>query len=236
MADGDKYLIPHQEDLPLPLGRAGVWHDPRNREHRALGQVSQTTPTERKRPWHGNHVYDQIGPSCTVGAGVGVAMTMPFRQKFKQFYDHVDTEQERHDFYVRVKKYDPWEGENYDGSSTDAPFRLMRELGWITGWKWLFGLNELRTFLQFYGAVSVGTLWPRSFFYPNKKGELEWVDADGIAGGHAWRITFYDPDTRRYRKVGTWGRGWGENGRAWVREETMERLLAENGEAATIVL
>lgn len=235
MSDGDLIYIPSQEDLPLPLGRSLVWHDPRNRNFRALDRPLRL-PHDPKQPWYTRDVFDQLGPSCTAAAAVGVLRTSPFRDLMKSHWTGYDTEQERHDLYKLAQQHDPWEGEAYEGSSTDAPFKVLRNAGIIQEWRWLFGLAEVRQWLKEDGACAVGTNWYRSMFSPDNNGTIHIRDEEGVAGGHAYRLVYYDEDDKRYRKVGSWGRPWGDNGRAWIEEEDLERLLEEQGEAVTVVI
>ncbi|HXH35010.1 MAG TPA: hypothetical protein VNJ54_11425, partial [Plantibacter sp.] len=74
------YLIPTADDLPYPLGRAGVHHDPANLLFRALVEPPPRRSTPNI-PWYTRDVFDQgATSSCTAQAAVGVLRTAPFRR------------------------------------------------------------------------------------------------------------------------------------------------------------
>ena len=83
--------------------------------------------------------------------------TTPFASQFKERPAY-DTGDERHALYKAAQAIDPWPGDDYDGTSTDAPFRILRDRGSITKWQWLFGERELREWLTWYGPAVVGTV------------------------------------------------------------------------------
>lgn len=232
MSDGDSHLLPADPQHADRLGRAGVHHDPRNRQWRALDIPPRTATGSR--PWHSVFVADQLGPSCTAAAAVGLLETQPHTVPHRSHRIGYDTEQERFALYREAQKVDPWQGENYEGSSGDAPLRVLRDRGVIREWRWLFGLVEVREYLQTRGPVSVGTVWLESMMQA-RRGRLEVIPESGAVGGHQWRIVGYNPSRFLYRMVNSWGRGWGEGGRAWVNETDLEWLLAQQGDAVTVV-
>ncbi len=232
MSDGTLIHIPTDPDAPYPLGRSIVWHDPQNRLHRANPLMSLP---DRSRTHVTVDVYDQQGSSCTMQSAIGVLRTTPNTRAFKQFRDRYDTEAERHAGYLRAQAYDPWPGgePSYEGSSTDAPFKLLREEGIISGWKWLFGFHEVKQWVMHHGPVSVGTNWYEGMFYPDSKGVIK--PTGQVAGGHAWRIVGFNLKSHQFRLVNSWSRQWGQYGRAWIHEDDLGRLLSEQGEAVTVV-
>lgn len=244
MADGTLEYLPTVDGLEHPLGRSVVWHDPRNRAHRALDVLPKVT--DGRSLWWTRDVYDQQGSSCTMQAAAGVMATSPFRldPQVRQNLQHWDTEQERHAGYLRAQRLDPWPGGEdhtpfYEGSSTDAPFKLLRELGHIAGWAWYFGIGEIIEGLRTRGAVSVGTKWNRQMFYPRQRSDGSYVYEAGdrqVVGGHARRWVGYDPEAKEFDEVNSWGRGFGRQGRVRVPLALAEELVADQGEAATIVL
>lgn len=236
MSDGQLEHIPTAPLVPFPLGRSILWHDARNRQHRALDATPAVTRRARTVPWRTRDTFDQIGPSCTVAANIGLCRTAPLFDRFRRWWPQYDTEQDRFAFYAdEVRKWDPWPGEDYEGSSTDAPAKALRSRGQIAAWKWLFGEAELEEWVTFYGPAAVGTVWYDSMFTPDANAYLTVDSRSGVAGGHAWRIIFYSRKRRAYRMNQSWGLDWGEHGRAWVRQDDMRHLLAADGEAMTIM-
>lgn len=231
MSDGATYLIPADPANPHPLGRH-VHHDPRNRDHRAL--VTPPVKSVREFPtWASRTVFDQGSESsCTAQASAGLLFTAPFASQARQDRLRFDQPAERLDLYREAQKVDPWPGEAYEGSSTDAPFRVMRTLGVIQSWKWLFGIDEIREWLRWFGPVAVGTVWLDGMFEPNPRGFLE--VSGNVAGGHAYRLVSYSARRAAFRVVNSWGRGWGDAGRVWIAAADLGALIANDGDAVTV--
>lgn len=226
------YLIPTPDgaQLPHPLGRH-VHHDPRNANWRALVKPPPRA-VKPYRAWPSSVVWDQGNSSrCTEEAATGLLRTAPFSSTFtgrSKFY----TTDQREAAYLRWQQYDPWAGTPHDGSSTDAPFQGLRAEGEIESWHWLFGEAEVREYVTWYGPVVVGTEWLQQMFYPSLSGYLQ--VAGQVAGGHAYRLVQYSKTHDAYRMVNSWGRGWGDNGRAWLRSGDLATLLAADGDAVTL--
>lgn len=231
MIDNKVELIPTDPSNPYPLGRAGVSHDERNAQFRAL----VAPPARASKPgqsWYTRDVYNQgQSPQCAAEAAVGVLRTAPFRTNFTEHTMFDDTE-ERRQLYKRAQAVDPWQGDAYEGTSTDAPMKVLRAEGVITSYRWLFGEADLWEWVQWFGPAVVGTIWTRDMFTPDPNGYLNPTGPD--AGGHAWRVVQAHAQRQAYRMVNSWGRGWSESGRAWVRRADMAALLARDGEAVTI--
>lgn len=231
MPDGLLEYLPERDGNPYPLGRNIIWHDPRNRQFRAL--AAPPAAPRRRLTWHSRDVYDQgIDPSCTAEAAVGVCRTQPNTAPFGRARGLYDESGERYTLYREAQKVDPWPGEDYDGSSTDAPFRVLRDRGHITGWRWLFGADEVIEWLELYGPCAVGTKWTTGMFTPDDKGVVRLHGQ--VAGGHAYRLVGHNARKGMTRCVNSWGRGWGDNGRFWIADSDLRDLLADNGEAVTV--
>ena len=232
--DGDLIEIPVDPEARYPLGRRGVWHDPRNRLHRALDQVALEP---RNRTWNTSHVFLQDRSYCAAETAVGVSVTSPFAKPFKQWWPNYDTEEKRFQLYRRAQTIDPFPGEDpeSEGTSTDAPFKILRNEGAISAWKWLFGVEECREWAMHYGPFGVGTNWLESMWEVGKDGYLNVDAATPIAGGHAWRIIGYSHSRKAFRMVNSWGKTWGDRGRAWVHYDSLDYLLQSQGEAVTVI-
>lgn len=236
MSDGLLEHLPTHPDVPHPLGRSVVWHDPRNREHRAIDRLADAPAP---RPWWARHAFDQGGSSCTMQAAAGVGFTSPFRLKLRALLAAYATEAQRHAGYLRAQRFDPWAGgePEYEGSSTDAPFKLLRSEGLIGGWDWVFGVEELRRVSRVLGPVSVGTVWLWSMFDVDRSDYVVVDRSSGEAGGHAYEHLWYDQADDEHVILNSWGRPWGSDGRARIRGKDMRYLLEDlQGEACTIRL
>lgn len=220
------------KELPHPLGRL-LHHDPRNKDFRALVKPPPRSPTAKNLGWFSNIVFDQGDtPRCTTEAAVGLLHTNPYRPQHVPDQKLLDEPAERQAFYLASQDFDPYPGHDYDGTSTDAPFKLLRNRGLISAWRWLFGEDEVREYLRWYGPVVVGTVWLMDMFNPTKKGFLNVTGEE--AGGHAYRIIQYSPTRNAYRMINSWGQSWGQDGRAWIAAVDLAALLSNNGEAVTI--
>lgn len=234
MADGDVYILPTRRVPRYPLGRRGPNHDPANRLFRALVEP----PPRRARPYKSwvrlrRDVYDQgTESSCTAQAAVGVIRTSNNNRKgFDQFASY-DDPGERFALYRAAQTVDPWPGDDYDGTSTDAPFRVLRDRGAISSWRWLFGEDELCEWVRWYGPAAIGIEWYNAMFDPDDRGFI--TPTGGFAGGHAISVVGYDYDDESYELVNSWGLGWGRSGRCRLTKANMVSLLAADGEAVTI--
>lgn len=233
MSDGDVLVIPTQPDLPFPLGRYGVNHDPANRNWEALQMVTPPERTDKPgQSWLTRRLFDQgSSPRCTAEAATGLLVTKPYLGTFTGWRKY-DSPDERQALYLTSQDYDPWPGHDYDGTSTDAPLKVLRERGEISSYRWLFGETQLRRWVTDYGPAFVGTYWLMDMFYPADNGVLS-VSGE-VAGGHAYRIVQANARMRAYRVVNSWGKSWGQSGRAWIRFDDMARLLADEGDAVTV--
>jgi hypothetical protein len=224
------------------LGRSIVNHDPRNRLFSAVNLLGTLEPQARPgAPWFTRDVYDQQGPSCTAQTAIGVCRTGSANYRlFRPFWPDYDTEFERHDLYETSKDYDPWDGNNYDGTSTDAPFRLLAKREQIAEWRWLFGVDQLWNWVHNYGPAAAGTIWTTEMFRPRTDGHIT-PDGEPV-GGHAYRIVQAQErrsgghTQRRFRVVNSWSRNWGQNGRCWIDYDSMGELLAQDGEVVVPTL
>lgn len=233
MPEGLVQPIPYDPlSVPHRLGRAMAHHDPRNRLFRALDAPPRPPRGTRNIPWWRRSIFDQLSDDCTMNAAIGVLReTHPHRLTYKGKLDAFDTAEERVAGYEASKEFDPWPGSDYAGTSTDAPFRLLRSLGIIDEWRWLFGFEEMKEWLIHFGPCAVGTNWYDEMFYPDEKGRI--TIGGGVAGGHAYETLYWSPRFGT-RVPQTWGSGWGDNGRCWIPDEIMIQLLSEQGEVVTL--
>ena len=175
--------------------------------------------------------------------GCGLLITLPFRYEHQPDRPLFDTEAERFAYYQqKVQLADPWPGGElwtpgqpggfYEGSSTDAPFICFRNDGLISGWKFLFGEEELWEYVSFYAPAGVGTIWTEGMFWPDSNGYLHPSGRD--AGGHAYEIVWASWARQAYRIINSWSTAWGQLGRAWISRADMRSLLAADGEAVAV--
>lgn len=234
MSDG---LLTYIEDKTNgKLGRNVVWHAPENRAYPARGVLFADDAEPRTKTWWTRDVWDQNGhSSCTAESATGCLVTSPFRMYLDRTnLTAYDESSERYALYRYAQNYDPWEGTDYEGSSTNAPFKVLREREQIQEWRWCFGLDDVLRTVSWHGPVSAGTVWTDQMFRPDSRGLIE---AKGeVMGGHAYRVVGVDTRNKLVRCVNSWGRGWGVSGRFVMRWDTLDYLLQQDGEAAAVVL
>jgi hypothetical protein len=184
------------------------------------------------RTWRAGAVLDQgstpqcVAYSCEGFLTAGPVVNKPYKEPA--------------DLYKLAQENDEWPGEDYDGSSVRGGFKAMTALGFIKEYNWAATYEEVAHHVMAVGPVVFGTNWYDSMFDPDKKGYLNIAPGANIAGGHAYLIigvndAFKNPDgsVGRLRMVNSWGRGWGNNGRAWMSSAVADRLLSEYGEGCT---
>lgn len=135
------------------------------------------------------------------------------------------------DIYNGAQRNDEWAGENYDGSSVRGGFKFLQQLGHIGEYGWAWSAEVALQWNLLYGTVILGTNWYRQMFYPDDSG---FVHIGGpIAGGHAYALIGADRVRGVFRILNSWGSDWGQNGRAWIAGEDVQRLIDEDGECCT---
>lgn len=136
--------------------------------------------------------------------------------------------------YVEAQKIDEWPGENYDGTSVRGGAKYLQRVGRIGPYSWAWDATTIRSWLlSDQGTVVVGTNWYNTMFHPDGSGYLH--PTGSLAGGHAYLIVGYSTDREAFRILNSWGREWGQSGRAWVAFEDMNRLISQDGEACTAI-
>jgi hypothetical protein len=137
--------------------------------------------------------------------------------------------------YKLAQTIDPWEGENYEGTSVLAGVKAVQKLhpDKITEYRWAFNLQDVLMTLSYLGPVVIGIPWYTGMFVP---------DADGLikptgwqAGGHAILVKGINIKTGLVRLHNSWGTGWGKGGDCFISFSDLDRLLREQGEACIAV-
>lgn len=168
-------------------------------------------------------------PQCVAYAGMGYLNTSPVRN-VPPFSPA--------ELYHQCQLVDEWPGENYDGTSVRALFKVLTTKGYIDGYQWAFNFDPVLHHVLAVGPVVMGTYWFTQMDTPDANGYL-WPQGS-ILGGHAWLIIGasqirVNPDGTKgaFRMINSWGPDWASHGRAWLTFESLDRLIAEEGEACT---
>lgn len=185
----------------------------------------------RRKMWTASPVLDQLNTSqCVAFATRQWLKSSPIRQ---------DMPMSEREFYIRCQAIDPWpetRDGNDEGTSVRASMQTLVSLGLASSYSWAFSIEPVVMHLLANGPMIVGSEWTIESFTPDRWGYIHFGGTP--VGGHAWLLAGCDrerlnPDGTKgaLRMINSWGRGWGQNGRAWVSMGEMD-LLLRNGEAA----
>lgn len=140
-------------------------------------------------------------------------------------------------FYNECQRIDEWPGEDYEGTSVRAAFKLLKSMGYINEYRWAQDAETVMKHILTKGPVVMGTLWTMDMFMPhNINGYIAPTGEE--AGGHAYLIIGgnrrrKNPDKTigALRILNSWGAGWGQKGRAWITIDDLNKLIQMDGEA-----
>jgi hypothetical protein len=186
----------------------------------------------KARFWTPGATLDQQSEGACVPHGiVADALASPARVKMP----HDQAQALAFQGYRWCQRNDPWPGEDYEGTDVNTGMKWGRLMGWWTGWRWAFNLNELRVALE-EGPVVLGLDW-YSEMYTAARGVLR-VRGE-VVGGHAILATGYTPHHDRlggpaWRLKNSWGPDWGANGSAWISAPDLDRILFRAGGEAAV--
>jgi len=135
--------------------------------------------------------------------------------------------------YNEAKRLDPWEGENYDGTSVLAGVKAAQARGHLSQYRWAFNTDDLAISVSRHGPAILGIPWLAGMYEPTLGDDNRyWINATGpVVGGHAILAVGYHVASRAFCLQNSWGRGWGRDGRAWINHDILGVLLADMGEA-----
>ena len=217
----------HIPETKVPGRRLGrhIEHDSRSKSFEATTRKASLVTKYWKR-----HVapFDQgdLG-SCTGNAMAGVLGTDPF-------YGSVSpvNEQLAIDIYSAATRLDYVRGHyppDDTGSSGLAAAKAAARMGLIHGYHHAFTLNGCLASLGHVGPVIVGVNWYEGFDVPHGTGAQLVIEGQ-VRGGHEVELLGVEVENRLVYGVNSWGPSWGNGGYFSLAFETLERLLAEDGD------
>ncbi len=215
---------------PLSLGR-NVYHDSRNRAYPWQAPVrTYAGLTSQLWPRH-IPILDQgnVG-SCTGNEQVGALGTGSVFLALPAGHPALDET-------LAVKIYSGAEtidGDgpyppNDNGSSGPSAAQVAKNLGLISGYLHCFSLNDVLDALE-TGPVGIGANWYDSMDNPNG-GVVQISPGAQVRGGHEYLCRGKDVPSKMLFFDNSWGTGWGTGGSFSYSFATLERLLAEQGDA-----
>lgn len=130
--------------------------------------------------------------------------------------------------YHEAQTMDEWPGEDYSGSSVLGGAKATLSRGYISQYRWAFGLDDALLAISRKGPAVLGINWYAGMEDPDSKGLLH---ASGeLKGGHCVLAVGVSLSRKAVRLHNSWGTGWGIGGDAYLPFEDLGRLLAESGE------
>ncbi len=141
--------------------------------------------------------------------------------------------------YSQATHLDPSQG-TYPGAdpgsnAVDVCTAAMKD-GYIKAFHTAVGLNDTLTTLMQY-PIMIGANWYDSFDNPDPKGRISISPDAAVRGGHEWELSgIVDPTLQLCKAWNSWGSDWGNGGAFYLTFETLERLLAEQGDATIPVV
>lgn len=205
---------------PYPLGRRKAKDE---RDRLFLMTVPKRAPVSApdSRIWTARTVLNQEDvPACVGFSWAGFSLAAPL-----MFLEHPWTGLS---LYYAAQDYDEWDGNNYDGSSVRGGAAAMLKNGLITEYQWAWTVDVVKVHILTRGPVVVGTSWYEEMFEPKEHGGYL-VPKGGDYGGHAWLVVGYSKTRNAFRMLNSWGRQWGEEGRAWIRYADLGMLIQDDG-------
>jgi hypothetical protein len=135
--------------------------------------------------------------------------------------------------YQEAKTIDPWEGEDYEGTSVLAGVEVARRRGWIDGYYWCFSLKDVLLALSYKGPVVIGVPWYEGMKNTDKDGYI-WPTGE-ILGGHCVCLNSVSVTSKDVGGPNSWGIKWGRAGSFRMTWAALEAALYKGGEAVTFV-
>lgn len=136
--------------------------------------------------------------------------------------------------YKAAQWVDRSEGRYYpEGATVLAGMKACKKGELFGKYVWCFGVDDTIDWIVRRGPVVLGINWYYDMYDPASNGLI--TIGGGVAGGHAIMANGYWPGHPDFGDVvvltNSWGKGWGVNGRGFLRVADLRRLLSEDGEA-----
>lgn len=206
----------------------GRWVAPDERDESfPLRQLFDDVSLPRYKYWRTGPVLDQGNTSSCVGHS--------WRQFLSSSPMMTRTGPDAYSIYRECQDlYDEWPGAepDYYGTSVRAGAKCLTARGHLMSYLWSWDADEIMRFVLTKGSVILGTDWHRAMFTPDAGG---FIRPEGpVEGGHAYLVSGANRERGVFRITNSWGTEWGQEGRAWLSGEDLQKLM-DGGEACTAV-
>lgn len=138
--------------------------------------------------------------------------------------------------YKMAQTLDEWPGESYSGSSVTGAMKAAQTAGFYNAYRWAAGVEDLAVAVSRKGPAILGVDWFASMFNAGEDGFLRITQGARPVGGHAILCVGFSVKRQAFRLHNSWGKDFGDNGRAWISCEDMNTLFQSGGEAAIPVV
>jgi hypothetical protein len=141
------------------------------------------------------------------------------------------------DLYCEAQKRDAWDGDctdpKYDGTSVRAGAKVLRDLGLLAEYRWCSTVSEAVDVLLNVGPIVVGSRWPDGFMETHN-GYVGFTRSGDA--GHAYVLNGVNKSGGKVRLKNSWGREWGDEGRAWMTMRALSGLVNGGAELCVPVI
>lgn len=147
--------------------------------------------------------------------------------------------------YNLAKTLDEWAGENYEGTSVLAGAKAVQQMGFMSEYRWAFGIDDLLLALGHHGDAVLGLNWKEGMDHIDEKGFIH--NTGNVRGGHcilARAVKIFKKDAKAELALenidrdksyvvlhNSWGAKWGDSGDVKISVTDLAGLLSEDGEA-----
>lgn len=210
--------------------------DPRDQKH-LMAVPKAAEITRRSMHWimPGTPLNQGQLPQCVAYGWEHYLLASPVKNKMYK------TPQE---LYDEAQAVDEWPGNDYQGTSVRAGAKALQAAGYLGEYQWAFDVNTLSKHVLTKGPAVLGTDWYSGMSNPvTHKGE-SWIDVSGgIDGGHCYVEKGVSLDKKCWicdgvgaaRIFNSWGKDYGDDGKAWICLLKLDQLIAAQGEACMAV-
>lgn len=240
-----KVVIDEDRDPSRPLGRH-IHFDDKSRDYPVRPMLAgpgaplvsklwsrQTKPFDQGHLWNARtKQYVSLG-ACTGMGAVGMAATTPYRMEARHYSARLAVQ-----VYMIASAIDDFGGQyppTDTGSSVLAAQKALQQLGLSSGYVWCFSTDDVLQTLSTVGPVEVGFNWYSDFDRPDEHGLVKLTPNGRIRGGHAFELHGNDVEHEQVIAMQSWGLGWGVRGQFRFSYADLDRLMHEDGEAATML-
>lgn len=223
----------HLPEIRVPGKRLGrhIHHDPRSLAFALPAGTPQTVQWDARIP-----ILDQgdLG-SCTGNATVGALGTGPLFEALPPDLQQRLGEPLAVKIYSEATRLDNFRGSyppDDTGSDGLDAAKAAKADGFLSGYQHATSLAACYTAIA-AGPFITGVSWMSGMDDPDAEGV---VHATGfVRGGHEVCVVGYDATAGLWKVRNSWGDAWGKGGYFYLPDEDYSELLAEQGDATTLV-